>query len=181
MNNINLPYTIENISQQWNILNNSTIPMENQFANEYLSNFINSQNAYNICIELYKTNSEQEKKFSLFMLYQITSKNVSNLIDDKNLFKLYKNNLFEILSTLNENSENIMIEKICNSISILILIGLVRYWPESIEDILNFGKRNNFNTYLTVTILSDLENELNNLKIEGKLTFKMRNILIEKK
>ena len=180
MNNINLPYTIENISQQWNILNNSTIPMENQFANEYLSNFINSQNAYNICIELYKTNSEQEKKFSLFMLYQITSKNVSNLIDDKNLFKLYKNNLFEILSTLNENSENIMIEKICNSISILILIGLVRYWPESIEDILNFGKRNNFNTYLTVTILSDLENELNNLKIEGKLTFKMRNILIEK-
>ena len=74
-----------------------------------------------------------------------------------------------------------MIEKICNSISILTLIGLVRYWPESIEDILNYGKRNNFNTYITVTILSDLENELNNLKIEGKLLFKMRNILIEKK
>ena len=181
MNNVNLPYTIENISQQWNILNNSTIPMENQIANEYLSNFVNSENAYNICIDLYKINSEQEKKFSLFMLYQITLKNVSNLVDDKNLFILYKNNFFEILSTLNENSENIMIEKICNSISILILIGLVRYWPESIEDILNFGKRNNFNTYITVTILSDLENELNNLKIEGKLLFKMRNILIEKK
>ena len=181
MNNVNLPYTIENISQQWNILNNSTIPMENQFANEYLSNFVNSENAYNICIDLYKINSAQEKKLSLFLLYQITLKNVSNLIDDKNLFILYKNNFFEILSTLNENSENIMIEKICNSISILILIGLVRYWPESIEDILNFGKRNNFNTYITVTILSDLENELNNLKIEGKLLFKMRNILIEKK
>ena len=181
MNNVNLPYTIENISQQWNILNNSTIPMENQIANEYLSNFVNSENAYNICIDLYKINSEQEKKFSLFMLYQITLKNVSNLVDDKNLFILYKNNFFEILSTLNENSENIMIEKICNSISILTLIGLVRYWPESIEDILNYGKRNNFNTYITVTILSDLENELNNLKIEGKLLFKMRNILIEKK
>ena len=181
MNNVNLPYTIENISQQWNILNNSTIPMENQFANEYLSNFVNSENAYNICIDLYKINSAQEKKLSLFLLYQITLKNVSNLIDDKNLFVLYKNNFFEILSTLNENSENIMIEKICNSISIIILIGLVRYWPESIEDILNFGKRNNFNTYITVTILSDLENELNNLKIEGKLLFKMRNILIEKK
>ena len=155
--------------------------MENQFANEYLSNFVNSENAYNICIDLYKINSAQEKKLSLFLLYQITLKNVSNLIDDKNLFILYKNNFFEILSTLNENSENIMIEKICNSISILILIGLVRYWPESIEDILNFGKRNNFNTYITVTILSDLENELNNLKIEGKLLFKMRNILIEKK
>ena len=181
MNNVNLPYTIENISQQWNILNNSTIPMENQFANEYLSNFVNSENAYNICIDLYKINSAQEKKLSLFLLYQITLKNVSNLIDDKNLFVLYKNNFFEILSTLNENSENIMIEKICNSISILTLIGLVRYWPESIEDILNYGKRNNFNTYITVTILSDLENELNNLKIEGKLLFKMRNILIEKK
>ena len=181
MNNVNLPYTIENISQQWNILNNSTIPMENQFANEYLSNFVNSENAYNICIDLYKINSAQEKKLSLFLLYQITLKNVSNLIDDKNLFILYKNNFFEILSTLNENSENIMIEKICNSISILTLIGLVRYWPESIEDILNYGKRNNFNTYITVTILSDLENELNNLKIEGKLLFKMRNILIEKK
>ena len=181
MNNVNLPYTIENISQQWNILNNSTIPMDNQFANEYLSNFVNSENAYNICIDLYKINSAQEKKLSLFLLYQITLKNVSNLIDDKNLFILYKNNFFEILSTLNENSENIMIEKICNSISILTLIGLVRYWPESIEDILNYGKRNNFNTYITVTILSDLENELNNLKIEGKLLFKMRNILIEKK
>ena len=181
MNNVNLPYTLENISQQWNILNNSTIPMENQFANEYLSNFVNSENAYNICIDLYKINSAQEKKLSLFLLYQITLKNVSNLIDDKNLFILYKNNFFEILSTLNENSENIMIEKICNSISILTLIGLVRYWPESIEDILNYGKRNNFNTYITVTILSDLENELNNLKIEGKLLFKMRNILIEKK
>ena len=181
MNNVNLPYTLENISQQWNILNNSTIPMENQFANEYLSNFVNSENAYNICIDLYKINSAQEKKLSLFLLYQITLKNVSNLIDDKNLFVLYKNNFFEILSTLNENSENIMIEKICNSISILTLIGLVRYWPESIEDILNYGKRNNFNTYITVTILSDLENELNNLKIEGKLLFKMRNILIEKK
>ena len=69
MNNVNLPYTIENISQQWNILNNSTIPMDNQFANEYLSNFVNSENAYNICIDLYKINSAQEKKLSLFLLY----------------------------------------------------------------------------------------------------------------
>ena len=74
----------------------------------------------------------------------------------------------------------IVIERVCFSISILIVIGTVTYWQEGIEDIMQFASASTTNCYYSVIILSNFANELQDLALSQKMNYMIKDVLMDK-
>ena len=103
------------------------------------------------------------------------------LLDNKEEFiymrNIIFNNLFEKLKTY----DTLVIERICYSISILMTVGIVTYWPECIEDILNFAKSSPENCLFCIKILENIPKELHELNIPNKIMLRIKDLLQNKK
>ena len=188
LNMINITFTPENISKQWYILNYSNSMEEKRNANLYLTQFKQSDKAFEIAVQIFKlSNNQNDKIFSCIILYQIIKEHANHILKDKIFFENIKNIFFnDILQSITKQdnpilNNNLIIERICYCITIIMLLGLISYWENSINDILNFGKISDFQTYLTIIILSNCNNELDELNIGINKKFKMKSYLIEKK
>ena len=185
---INFNFTPENILKQWHNLNYSNSMEEKKNANLYLTQFKQSENSFEIAIQTLKlSNNNNDKLFSCIIIYQIIKEHANYIIQNKTYFENIKNIIFnDILEVMiKENNQivnnNLVIERICYSISIIMLLGLINYWPESINDILKFGKISDIHTFLTIIILSNCNNELEDLNIGLDKKYKIKTLLIEKK
>ena len=128
-------FTSDGISKYWNLLNYSNDIIQKNLANKYFSNLKEKcQNYLNLSIELFKkNNSIQDKLISSILIYQYIKEYYNRLIDDKNAFNNVKGFLINdtLISFINEpeeklfeSSENsLIIERICYSISILLILG----------------------------------------------------------
>ena len=165
-------YTSNNISKFWYLLNNSNDISEKQKANIYFSNLKEKCNNYlDLSIELFnKSNSLQDKLISSILIYQYIKEHYGYFIDNQILYNNTKNFLinnalisFTNIDIFNDKEISLIIEKICYSISIILLLGCINYWQNGIEDILSLSKETINHIYLATIILGNCGEELYDL------------------
>ena len=174
--NLGEKFTSDGISKYWTMLNFSNDISQKQAANAYFSNLKEKcPNYLEISIELFnKSNSNEDKLISSILIYQYIKEKYNKIIDDKNLFLEIKDFLINkaLISYINsENNifesskDNLIIERICYSISLIVIIGCFSHWPESIDEMLSFGKQTIKHTYLITIIFGNCYDELINIYI----------------
>ena len=197
MNNSNdFIFTAENVSKYWNLLNNSNNPNDKIIANKYLIELKkNCQQCLEISIQLYRSQSLDDKLISCLLLYQYIKENPKNLLSNEQLFNQIKNYILDNIlipytnkkeekeetTNTNKSKESLIIERVCYSMSIIVLIGCCSYWPNAIDDMLSFGKSTLKHTYLITIIFGNCNNELKDLFLSNKHEFIIKNKFIEKK
>ena len=196
MNDQQFIFTPENLSKYWKILNNSNNPNERKIANSFLSEFKNKcPNNLEISIELFSSESIEDKLISSILIYQYIKENPKKFLNNKELFNQIKEYLLnKILIPYTEikdnentdnneinNKKNLIIERICYTMSIIILLGCCSFWPDAIDYIINFGKKTLKHTYLMTIIIGNCNNELKDLLLSRKQDFIIKNKFIEKK
>ena len=146
-------FTSQGISQNWNILNYSNDLAKKQSANNYFRNLKEKcANYLEISIELFNnSNSTQDKIISSLLIYQYIKENYNQIILDKILYNKTKEFLINktLISFANESEKNIfentennlIIERICYSISLILILGCFTFWPEGVNEMLFFGKQ----------------------------------------
>ena len=186
-------FTSEGISKYWNILNNSNDISQKQLANTYFRNLKdNCINYLEISIELFtKTNSIQDKIISSLLIYQYIKENYNKLIDNEILYNKTKEFLINqtLISFANESQENIfnssenhlIIERICYSISLILIIGCFTYWPTAVDEMLLFGKQTIKHTYLATIIFGNCYDELSDILINKTQENKIKEKFVIKK
>ena len=194
MDNSNFTFTPESVSKFWDILNNSHNQNDIKIANDFL---IELKKNYNQCLEislqLFKSQSLDDKLISSLLIYQSLQENQKILSDDQ-IFTQIKSYLIDNIlipyTNEKEDKENdyvtmskmsLIIERICYSMSIIILIGVCSYWPNAIDDMLTFGKTTLKHTYLISVIFANCNNELKSLLLPNKDVEIITNKFAEKK
>lgn len=193
MNESNFIFTPENISKFWNLLNFSTNPEERKTANLFLSEFKEKCSNYlQISIALFNSESLEDKLISSILIYQYIKENKKKLLNDKQLFNQIKEYILnqilipytkseDNLENEKNNKKSLIIERMCFSMSIIILLGCCSYWTNSIEDMILFGKQTIKHTYLMTIIFGNCNNELKDLFLSKQQEFIIKNKFIEKK
>ena len=195
MDNLNFNFTAENVSKYWNLLNNSNNSNERKIANEFLMKFKKDcTQCLEISFELFKSSSLDDKIISSLLIYQYLKENPKLFLNNEQLFtqiKSYLLNSILIPYTSEkeiEDSQNIIkskvdliIERICYSMSIIILLGCCSFWPNGIEDMISFGKETIKHTYLITIIFGNCNTELKDLYLPNKYEFIIKTKFIEKK
>lgn len=115
------------------------------------------------------------------VIYQNLKERVNDIQEKKEEFFKFRNLIFHNLLEKLRGAQPITIERICYSISILMVIGLITYWPECMEDIIQFAKISKENCYLATLILENLNKELFDLSISHKTLLRIKDTLIDKK
>ena len=195
MNNNNFIFTPENVSKYWNLLNYSNNQNDKKTANEFLMQLKkNCQQLLEISIELFKSQSLDDKLISSLLIYQYLKENPKILMNNEQLFNQIKSYILDSIlipyteENANENNQNInksktdlIIERICYSMSIIVLLGCCTFWPNALDFMISFGKKTIKHTYLMTIILGNCNNELNDLFLSHKHEFIIKNKFIEKK
>ena len=175
-----MDFTIDQISQQWYNLHNSTDLSVKKEADIFLRNFKKSPNCIDVCLQLFSTANQSNKIFACLILYQSIKENANILLTSKEKFNHIKNMIFTQIIPALDSCPPIVIERVCFSISILIVIGTVTYWQEGIEDIMQFASASTTNCYYSVIILSNFANELQDLALSQKMNYMIKDVLMDK-
>jgi len=69
------------------------------------------------------------------------------------------------------------IERLCYCISIIMIMGIVNYWPSCIDDIISFGKSSLDNAWVALTIIGNIKNELELIDYTFNLSTKVKFII----
>ena len=191
MNNSNFVFSPENVSKYWKLLNYSSNPEEKKIANSFLAKFKkNCPNCLEISMSLFSRESSQDKLISSLLIYQYIKENPKKLLENEELYNQIKEYILnQILIPYTRNKDekkvkneiSLMIERICYTMSIIILLGCISYWPNAIDEMLIFGKQTVKHTYLMTIIFSNCNNELKDLYLSKKQEFIIINKFTEKK
>ena len=133
-----------------------------------------------ICKELISSSEMNSRFLGAFFIHQSIKEKISEISESKTEFLKYRDLIFFDLLDKLKNADSIVLDRICFSVSILISVGLISFWPESIEDIIKYAKLSRENCYYAVIILQNVFKELNEIKISGKKLLKIKDTLIEK-
>ena len=189
-------FSPENISKYWKLLNHSQNPKERKLANKFLSEFKqNCTQCIEIAMALFSSQSLEDKFISSLLLYQHIKENPNKLLKNKELFIKIKEFILNqalIPYTISEekkeddnkqgkSQDSLIIERVCYSMSIIILLGCCSYWSNAIDDMLEFGKQTLKHTYLMAIIFGNCSNELKDLYLSSKQEFLIKSKFIEKK
>jgi hypothetical protein len=105
----------------------------------------------------------------------------NELLENKEIFLSFRNlifgNLFERLKSYDQR----VIDRICYSISVLMTIGIMTYWPECIQDMINYAKTSSDNCLFAMKILENIPKELFELNIANKYMLRIKDILQDHK
>ena len=197
MNQTNLIFTPENISKYWNLLNYSNNPNDKKQANDFLIALKkNCSQCFEISIELFKSNSLDDKIISSLLLYQYIKENTKILLENEQRFTQIKEYLLKTIlipyansndievnepQNITKTKEALIIERACFSMSIIVLIGSCSFWPNAISDMISFGKMTLKHTYLITIIFANCNNELKDLFLSNNHEFIIKTKFIEKK
>ena len=163
-----------NITISPSILNTSLPPESvqkyNQFSTKYFTLFLTYDDAIEILSPLIINYPNSE--FGLFLSTILNKHMIDisvNLDNSKEKFEKYKNYLINMFhSILKSNQKQKLIESICSSISILIIIGIYEYWTNGLEQLIAAAKENkggNLSSILMTTlIISNINDNFEKLK-----------------
>ena len=197
MNQTNFIFTPENVSKYWNLLNYSNNPNDKKQANDFIIAFKkNCSQCLEISIELFKSNSLDDKIISSLLLYQYIKDNPKLLLENEQRFTQLKEYLLNTIlipyATSNDTESNdqqnitktkeaLIIERTCFSMSIIVLVGSCSFWPNAISEMINFGKLTLKHTYLITIIFANCNNELSELFLSNNHEFIIKSKFIEQK
>ena len=176
-----MEFTKENVEKCWEILNKSQNVIEKKQADTFLTNFQKSSNCFEICNELFKSNDINSKIASAFILYQIIRGRVQELSTSKDEFAKLKKMFFENILPNLSNLPELVVQRMCYSVSILILGGILTYWQDCIEDILKYSTESEIKLYYAILILSNLNFEYSFIVVNQIFGYKLKDVLIDKK
>ena len=176
-----MEFTKENVEKCWEILNKSQNVTEKKQADTFLTNFQKSSNCFEICNELFKSNDINSKIASAFILYQIIRGRVQELSTSKDEFSKLKKMFFENILPNLSNLPELVVQRMCYSVSILILGGILTYWQDCIEDILKYSTESEIKLYYAILILSNLNFEYSFIVVNQIFGYKLKDVLIDKK
>lgn len=151
-------------------LSPDSIQKYNQFSTKYFTLFLTYEDAIEIISPLIINYPNSE--FGLF-LSTILNKHMIDisvtLDNSKEKFEKYKNyllNMFHLI--LKSYQKQKLIESICSSISILLIIGIYEYWTNGLEQLIDAAKENNggniSNILMTTLIISNIHDNFERLK-----------------
>lgn len=132
-------------------------------------------------MQLFESNDKNSHFLAALVIYQNIKERVNELIDSKEKFVQLREIIFNNLFLKLKNSESKVIDRICYSISILMIVGIITYWPECINDIIQLAKDSTENCYFSIIILQNIPKELWELNISQKNLLRIKDSLLEKK
>jgi hypothetical protein len=131
-------------------------------------------------LQLFESNESGSQFLSVLIIHQVLKENINQITEKKEDFLRFRDILLNNLLEKNKNSQGFVVERICFSISILVAMGIITFWPESIEDIINYGKISKVNCYFSIIILENVSKELFDLNISSKTSLRIKDILVER-
>jgi hypothetical protein len=131
-------------------------------------------------MQLFESQNKTSHLLAALVIYQNLKERVGELLEKKDEFLNMRNLIFNHLFEKLRNYDIRVIERICYSISILMTIGIASYWPECVEDILNFAKSSPENCLFSIKIIENIPKELNELKIPNRVMLRIRDLLQSK-
>ena len=160
---------------------NTTIPSEtlknyNQFSIKYFTLLSEKENAIDLLVPLISNYPKSELALFLAILLNKHVIEMAQILDNsKEKFEQYKNNLISIYhSILNTNIKQKLIESICSSITVLIIIGINGNWVNGINQLIVAAKENNGGDIGNVLMASLIISNINDAfeKLKQKLSIK---------
>ena len=126
-----------------------------------------------ISIELFKSQSLDDKLISSLLMYQYLKENPKILLNNEQLFNQIKSYILDSIlipyteendnqdiQNINKSKTDLIIERICYSMSIIVLLGCDSFWPNALDEMISFGRKTLKHTYLVTIILGNCNNEL---------------------
>jgi hypothetical protein len=174
-------FTPESVSKYWSILNNSNNPNDKKIANDFLIQLKKDcTQCLDISLQLFKSQSLDDKLISSLLIYQCLNEN-PKILNDEIIFTQIKSYLLDNIlipytkqddikdqDNITKSKVCLIIERICYAMSIIVLIGILSYWPNAIDDMISFGKTTLKHTYLITIIFGNCNNELKALLLPNK-------------
>jgi hypothetical protein len=114
------------------------------------------------------------------VIYQNIKERVNELLEKKEQFYKFRDLIFNKLLEKLKSSPPMVIERILFTISILMSIGIISFWPECVEDLLIFAKISKQNCYFALMILENINKELFDLSISAKTMLRIKDMMIFK-
>ena len=158
---------------------NTSIPSEtlknyNQFSIKYFELLSTKENAINLLLPLISSYPKSELALFLAILLNKHVIEMAQILDNsEQVFEQYKNNLISIYhSILNTNIKQKILESICSSITVLIIIGINGNWVNGINQLIVAAKENNGGDIENVLMASLIISNINDIfeKLKQKLT-----------
>ena len=154
---------------------NANLPQEliqkyNQFSTKYFTLLLTYDNAIDVLSPLISNYPNSELGLFLSTILNKHMIDISLSLDNsKDKFEKYKNYLLNIYhSILKSNPKQKLLESICSSIAILIIIGIYEYWTNGLEQLIAAAKDNNggdlSNILMTTLIISNINDIFEKLK-----------------
>ena len=166
--------TIQMSEEISNIKNKNISPEEYQihisFASNYFTLLISQENAIDVIPPIISNYPNSE--LGLF-LSNILEKHIINcaqsLDNSKEKFEKYKNYLLKIYHCILQGSQkNKILENICSSITVLIILGINGNWTNGLEQLIDAAKSSNENNMgnilMTALIISNINETFEKLK-----------------
>ena len=183
MNNFNSDcFKDTNIQVSQNIntskLNSEFISNSNTFSTKYFLELLKKENLIDLLAPLILNYSNAD--LSLFLAV-ILNQHIIEISPSLNsspiLFKKYKDDLTKLYQNVfPRQKKSKLLENICASITILIIIGFQGQWCNGIDGIILDSKKNNENNLLAALILSNTEHIFK--KLENQIDIKSSNFIL---
>ena len=152
------------------------------FASNYFTLLANEDNAIDIISPL--ISSFPNSNLGLFLAI-ILGKHIINfaqkLDNSRETFEKYKNYLLNIYqSILQDNKKQKILENICSSITVLIVIGINGNWTNGLEQLIEAAKNTNENNFGNILMTSLIISNINDSfeKLKEKLSVKQEETIM---
>ena len=159
------------------IISNSSFPAEtiqnfNQFSTKYFTLFLEYENAIDILCPMILDYHNSD--FGLFLATVLNkhmieiSQSLDNSIDKFKKYREYLTNLYQSILKVNNNLK--LLENICSSITVLIIVGINGNWKDGLELLIGAAKENNGGDFGNILMASLI---ISNICIFEKLKEKL--------
>ena len=177
---LNMVYTKEEFEKNYIILNSNSESVEGKkMANLYFESLKNSEHLLELCKDILLNNSNQNSEILLFssiLIRQYINKTINKLINNENDFEKAKNILLTLFQKFNQLSliNFKIINFICSSITIIILGGMISFWKDGFDNVIDISYSNENNLLYSSLILAAIKDEINSLKLNDNLIQKIK-------
>ena len=164
-----------------NSLNQKMIKEYNEFSTKYFNQFCLQNNVMDVLSPL--ISSYPNSEFGLFLAIIINKHilDISQSLDNsKEKFEKYKNFLLNIYHSILQNNKNQkLLESICSSITILIVIGINGNWTNGLEQLIGAAKESNGGNYGNILMASLIISNINEIieKLKEKMPKKNTEVI----
>lgn len=175
-----IPYTTATVYEHWVTLNSTSDDMQRKKANSFLLHLKNQKNIVDICTELITSYDEATQLFAANVLFNHINDKISEIAETKDMFNKYKGFLLSQIFPklkLNSHLQEKISMNICSAITIFVLMGKIKYWPESIEDVIEMSKTSSDNNIFSSMILSNIHYAFTKMKVSERDIKEMKDSL----